>query len=193
MEDATCKWFGGHIVYESFGVCEGYYCKTEEERSYYGGKKCPSVVVDGTDFRDTDLSHTTGIDSSISDIRGSRAMAILNSSEIFTGKQLVLNRLEKVGRNELVTITSECPYSFFISSLEDDEKNNLIGKKAWILSGKYHGSFSFDVINTDPNVVIIMDDFSSHGYVKTVGDVIIIGKRRMNSNSVSARNYYRFD
>ena len=123
-------------------------------------------------FRNTDLSNTIGIDESIVDSRGSNAMALANSNEIFTGKYDFFSNLFQSAQSELMAILPNNP---FIKNLSAETQQLLVGKNAWVVFGRYYGSSSFDIINTDPNVVIILNGFSSHGYVKSVSDIIICG------------------
>ena len=124
-------------------------------------------------FENTDLSKSIDLTGLIPE--SSKIISLASSNKIFTGK-FSCCKLESFESMEDQIKTFSANSSF----VSDSEKENFVGKKYLVLYGTYYGSKSFNFINTNPNVVVILNEFYSHGYLKTAGDLIICNTGGMN-------------
>ena len=156
-------------IYKSFSECSDIMLENdihEYVKGYGHGSNA--------NFRNIDLSKSIGLNNADIYSKGAKAMALANSDEIFTG--IYFDDTFENMEDELRILTAD---NAFISNLEIKEA--FINKKYWVLTGEHYFNESFDVINTDPNVVIILNGFSSTGFLKTVGDVIVCNKKILRS------------
>ena len=106
---------------------------------------------------------------------------------VFNDFYTILNSMRPY---QTMVLTERSP---FVQSLREEDREKLIGRPAWILCGQHFANDSFDVINTDPRLVMILSNFSSHGYVKTAGDVIIAGNRwASRENQFDGQVFYSY-
>ena len=128
-----------------------------------------------TSFEYVDLSNVRDIGLPVMDSWKAEIMAQANTDKIFTFSS---EDLPPVHTKQEIMITYD-----FSKLLQADARDSLTGKKISVLSGDYESYESMEIINTDPNLVIILYDFYTDGFIKTSGDIIFCKSPRFKTTA----------